>query len=82
MLSQETLSNPTLAIADIAAVAKIADKRWHVLIADNAFASPALQRPMEFGAHIVVHSSTKFIDGTGPRHGWRLSSSPPGFPGR
>ena len=50
---------------DIAAVAKIANRYGARLAVDNAFASPALQRPMEFGAHIVVHSSTKFIDGQG-----------------
>jgi len=65
LLFVETPSNPTLAIVDIAAVAKIAESRGARLIVDNAFASPALQRPMEFGAHIVVHSSTKFIDGQG-----------------
>jgi len=47
------------------AVAKIADAAGALLIVDNAFASPALQRPMESGAHIVVHSSTKYIDGQG-----------------
>ena len=65
MLFLETPSNPTLSIVDIAAVAKIADKHGALLVVDNAFASPALQRPMEFGAHIVVHSSTKYIDGQG-----------------
>ncbi len=65
LLFVETPSNPTLSIVDIAAVAKIADKGGARLIVDNAFASPALQRPMELGAHIVVHSSTKFIDGQG-----------------
>jgi O-succinylhomoserine sulfhydrylase len=65
LLFVETPSNPTLSIVDIAAVAKIADKAGARLIVDNAFASPALQRPMELGAHIVVHSSTKFIDGQG-----------------
>jgi O-succinylhomoserine sulfhydrylase len=65
LLFVETPSNPTLAIVDIAAVAKIAENGGARLIVDNAFASPALQRPMEFGAHIVVHSSTKFIDGQG-----------------
>jgi O-succinylhomoserine sulfhydrylase len=65
LLFVETPANPTLAIVDIAAVAKIADKGGARLIVDNAFASPALQRPMELGAHIVVHSSTKFIDGQG-----------------
>ncbi len=65
MLFLETPANPTLAIADLKAVAKIADAAGARLIVDNAFASPALQRPMEFGAHIVVHSSTKYIDGQG-----------------
>jgi O-succinylhomoserine sulfhydrylase len=65
MLFLETPSNPTLSIVDLKAVAKIADKHGALLVVDNAFASPALQRPMEFGAHIVVHSSTKYIDGQG-----------------
>jgi O-succinylhomoserine sulfhydrylase len=65
LLFLETPSNPTLQIIDIAAVAKIAESRGARLIVDNAFASPALQRPMELGAHVVVHSSTKFIDGQG-----------------
>jgi len=61
----ETPANPTLAIVDLKAVAGIAHKAGARLIVDNAFASPALQRPMEFGADIVVHSSTKYIDGQG-----------------
>ncbi len=65
MLFLETPANPTLAICDIKAIAKIAEKAGGLLVVDNAFASPALQRPMEFGAHIVVHSSTKYIDGQG-----------------
>jgi O-succinylhomoserine sulfhydrylase len=65
MLFLETPANPTLAIVDLKAVAKIADDAGARLIVDNAFASPALQRPMESGAHIVVHSSTKYIDGQG-----------------
>jgi O-succinylhomoserine sulfhydrylase len=65
MLFLETPANPTLAIIDIGMVAKIADAARARLIVDNAFASPALQRPMELGAHIVVHSSTKYIDGQG-----------------
>ncbi len=65
LLFLETPSNPTLQIIDVAAVAKIAESRGARLIVDNAFASPALQRPMELGAHVVVHSSTKFIDGQG-----------------
>ena len=65
MLFLETPSNPALSLVDIAAVAKIADSHGALLAVDNAFASPALQRPMEFGAHIVIHSSTKYIDGQG-----------------
>ena len=65
MLFLETPANPTLDIADLKAVAAIADDAGARLVVDNAFASPALQRPMAFGAHIVVHSSTKYIDGQG-----------------
>jgi O-succinylhomoserine sulfhydrylase len=65
MLFLETPANPTLAIVDLRAVAKIADKAGAFLVVDNAFASPVLQRPMDFGAHVVVHSSTKYIDGQG-----------------
>ncbi|MBU6298684.1 MAG: O-succinylhomoserine sulfhydrylase [Alphaproteobacteria bacterium] len=65
MLFLETPANPTLAIVDMKAVAKIAEAGGARLAVDNAFASPALQRPMESGAHIVVHSSTKYIDGQG-----------------
>jgi O-succinylhomoserine sulfhydrylase len=65
MLFLETPANPTLAIVDLKGVAAIAKKAGALLIADNAFATPALQRPMESGADIVVHSSTKYIDGQG-----------------
>ncbi len=65
MLFLETPANPTLAIVDLKAVADIANRAGARLVVDNAFASPALQRPMEFGADIVVHSSTKYIDGQG-----------------
>lgn len=65
LLFLETPSNPALSLVDIAAVAKIAGSHGALLAVDNAFASPALQRPMEFGAHIVIHSSTKYIDGQG-----------------
>jgi O-succinylhomoserine sulfhydrylase len=61
----ETPSNPTLEIVDIRAVSEIAHVHGARVIVDNAFASPVLQRPMEFGADVVVHSSTKFIDGQG-----------------
>jgi O-succinylhomoserine sulfhydrylase len=65
MLFLETPANPTLAIVDIAGVAMIASRAGARLIVDNAFASPVLQRPMEMGADIVIHSSTKYIDGQG-----------------
>jgi len=61
----ETPSNPTLEIVDIAGVADIAHKAGARVVVDNAFATPILQRPMEFGADVVVHSSTKYIDGQG-----------------
>jgi len=61
----ETPSNPTLELVDITGVCEIAHKVGARVVVDNAFASPALQRPMEFGADIVVHSSTKYIDGQG-----------------
>jgi O-succinylhomoserine sulfhydrylase len=65
MLFLETPSNPTLSIVDLKAVAKVAHKHGALLVVDNAFATPALQRPAEFGADIVVHSTTKYIDGQG-----------------
>src|SRR2546423_1409481 len=61
----ESPSNPTLQIVDIDAVSKIAHSADALVVVDNAFASPALQQPMQFGADIVVHSSTKYIDGQG-----------------
>ena len=73
LLFLETPANPTLAIVDLKAVADIAHKTGARLIVDNAFASPALQRPMEFGADIVIHSSTKYIDGQGRCAGRRYS---------
>jgi O-succinylhomoserine sulfhydrylase len=65
MLFLETPANPTLAIVDLKAVAEIAHEGGALLIVDNAFATPVLQRPAETGADIVVHSSTKYIDGQG-----------------
>ncbi len=61
----ETPSNPTLEIIDLKAVADIAHKAGAKLVVDNVFATPVLQRPMEFGADIVVYSATKHIDGQG-----------------
>lgn len=59
----ETPTNPLLKLADIEAIAKIAKKRGILLAVDNTFASPYIQRPLELGADIVVHSATKYING-------------------
>ncbi len=59
----ETPTNPTLKIADIAAIAKIAQSQNCLLCVDNTFASPVLQQPILLGADIVVHSATKYLGG-------------------
>lgn len=61
----ETLGNPNSNIIDIEAVAEIAHKHGLPLVVDNTFATPYLVRPIEYGADIVVHSATKFINGHG-----------------
>ena len=63
MIWVETPTNPMLKIVDIAAVAEIARQQNALLVVDNTFASPILQRPLELGADIVVHSATKFLNG-------------------
>jgi cystathionine beta-lyase/cystathionine gamma-synthase len=63
MLYVETPTNPTLRVADIAALAKLANQRSITVVVDNTFLSPYLQRPIELGAHIVVHSMTKYLNG-------------------
>ena len=59
----ETLANPALTVFDIERFAKLAHKHHVPLIVDNTFATPILCRPFEFGADIVVHSTTKYMDG-------------------
>lgn len=59
----ETPTNPMLKIVDIAAVAEIAHKHGLIVVVDNTFASPILQRPLQLGADIVVHSATKYLNG-------------------
>ena len=59
----ETLSNPTLRVADIEGIARLARERGALLVVDNTFATPALLRPFDHGADIVVHSITKFLAG-------------------
>lgn len=59
----ETIANPALTIFDIERFAKLAHKHHLPLIVDNTFATPCLCKPFEFGADIVVHSTTKYLDG-------------------
>jgi cystathionine beta-lyase len=59
----ESPSNPTLKVSDIAAISQIAKAHNCLLCVDNTFASPILQRPIELGADIVVHSGTKYLGG-------------------
>lgn len=61
----ESPTNPTLEVIDIAGVARIADQIGVKVVVDNVFATPLLQKPLELGAHIVVYSATKHIDGQG-----------------
>jgi O-succinylhomoserine sulfhydrylase len=61
----ETPANPTMDIVDLKAVCDIARERGITTVVDNAFATPALQRPMEFGADVVAYSATKMMDGQG-----------------
>ena len=61
----ETISNPLLRVADVPALAEIAHKAGATLVVDNTFGTPYLQRPLELGADIVVHSATKYLSGHG-----------------
>ena len=63
MIWVETPSNPLLQICDLRALAAIANERGIVLAVDNTFASPYFQRPLDLGAHLVVHSTTKYLGG-------------------
>ena len=65
LLFLETPSNPLTEIADIAALAALSKENNCVLAVDNCFCTPALQRPLELGADIVIHSATKYLDGQG-----------------
>ena len=65
LLFLETPSNPLTQITDLEKLAKVAKKAGVLLVVDNVFCTPVLQRPLELGADIVVHSATKYIDGQG-----------------
>lgn len=65
MIYTEFLSNPTIKVADIAALGQIAREAGILLVVDNTFVSPWLMRPLEHGAHLVLHSATKYLCGHG-----------------
>lgn len=63
MIFVETPSNPLMKLTDLSAIADLAHTRGVRLVVDNTFASPAIQRPLELGADLVVHSTTKYLNG-------------------
>lgn len=65
MIFLETPSNPGLDVVDLEYVSALAKKHNIILVVDNCFATPALQQPLKFGADLIVHSATKWIDGQG-----------------
>ena len=65
LLFAETPTNPLTEVCDIAALADLAHAAGALLAVDNCFCSPALQRPVEFGADLIIHSGTKYLDGQG-----------------
>lgn len=71
----ETPSNPGLELIDLEALSDLCRRRGILLVVDNCFATPYLQQPIRFGAHLVVHSATKFIDGQGRTLGGAILGS-------
>ena len=71
----ESPSNPAMEIIDIAAVARLAHRAGAILVVDNVFATPLLQRPLKLGADVVVYSATKHIDGQGRALGGAILAS-------
>lgn len=65
MLFLETPSNPLNEVGDLEALAKLAHENGALLVVDNCFCTPALQQPIRFGADIIIHSATKYLDGQG-----------------
>ncbi len=76
LLFLETPSNPLAEVADISALADLAHAHGALLVVDNCFCTPALQRPLALGADIVVHSATKYLDGQGRCVGGAVVGSP------
>ncbi|MCC6555236.1 MAG: cystathionine gamma-synthase [Polyangiaceae bacterium] len=73
----ETPTNPMLKVFDIEGIAAIARGRGAVLVVDNTFATPVLQRPLALGAHVVVHSTTKYLNGHSDVVGGAIITSEP-----
>jgi cystathionine beta-lyase/cystathionine gamma-synthase len=71
----ETPTNPLLKVADIKALAQLAHKHGAILVVDNTFATPVLQRPLELGADVVAHSTTKYVNGHSDSTGGALVTS-------
>ncbi|MBF0370243.1 MAG: O-succinylhomoserine sulfhydrylase [Magnetococcales bacterium] len=65
LLFLETPANPTLEMGDLAAIGELAKKNDLLVAVDNVFCTPILQQPLRFGAHLVIHSGTKYMDGQG-----------------
>jgi O-succinylhomoserine sulfhydrylase len=75
MLYLESPTNPAIDLVDIAAVANVCKQHQILLVVDNCFASPMVQQPVKFGADIIIHSATKYIDGQGRAMGGIICSS-------
>jgi cystathionine beta-lyase/cystathionine gamma-synthase len=73
----ETISNPLLRVADIPKLAEITHKSGATLVVDNTFGTPYLQRPLELGADVVVHSATKYLSGHGDLTAGAVVTVPP-----
>ena len=77
MLFVETPTNPSMIVSDLRALAELARSRNALLVVDNTFMTPYFQRPIELGAHLVVHSTTKYLNGHSDMVGGIVVSSDP-----
>jgi O-succinylhomoserine sulfhydrylase len=75
LLFCETPSNPTLSVADVRALGQLADRLGALLVVDNTLCTPCGQNPLALGAHLVVHSTSKYIDGQGRCIGGAVTGS-------
>src|SRR5690606_9692811 len=71
----ETPTNPMMQLTDLQSVADLCQARGLLLVVDNTFATPVLQRPLEFGADLVLHSTTKYLNGHSDMVGGALVTS-------